>query len=137
MMPVMHQNERYVADAHALVWHMTNDRWLAKKAKAVLTQADQALVLVYVPTIVLAEVMYLAERGRINVAFSDVLTSVRGNPGYLIYPFDEVVLARASDARNIPELFDRIIVATALLTGARVITKDEAITVAQVVESVW
>lgn len=73
MMPVMHQNERYVADAHALVWHMTNDRWLAKKAKAVLTQADQALVLVYVPTIVLAEVMYLAERGRINVAFSDVL----------------------------------------------------------------
>lgn len=65
------------------------------------------------------------------------LTSVRGNPGYLIYPFDEVVLARASDARNIPELFDRIIVATALLTGARVITKDEAITVAQVVESVW
>jgi len=132
-----HQNERYVADAHALVWHMANDKRLGKKAKSILTQADTALVLVYVPTIVLAEVMYLAERGRINVAFSDVLTSVRDNPGYLIYPFDEVVLERASEAKDISELFDRIIVATAILTGAMVITKDEAITAAQVVETVW
>ena len=136
-MSATRQNERYVADAHALVWYMADDKRLGKKARTILAQADQALILVYVPTIVLAEVMHLAERGRVNVAFSDVLTSVRDNPGYLIYPFDEMVLERASEAKGIPELFDRIIVATAILTGAIVITKDEAITAAQVVETVW
>ena len=56
-MPVAYQNESYVADAHALVWHIAEDKRLGKEAKAILTQADQALVLVYVPTIVLAEVI--------------------------------------------------------------------------------
>ena len=136
-MSTTYQNERYVADAHALVWHITNDKRLGEEARTILTQADQTLVLVYVPTIVLAEIMYLAERGRINVAFPDVLTAVRDNAGYLIYPFDESVLERASEARDIPELFDRIIVATAILTQATTITKDEAITAAQIVKTVW
>ena len=136
-MSVTYQNESYVADAHALVWHIANDKRLGKEARAILTQADQALVLVYVPTIVLAEVMYLAERGRINVAFLDVLTAVRDSAGYLIYPFDESVLDRASEARDIPELFDRIIVATAILAEATTITKDETITAAQIVKTVW
>jgi PIN domain nuclease of toxin-antitoxin system len=136
-MPITYQNDKYVADAHALVWHITDDKRLGEEARAILTQADQALALVYVPTIVLAEIMYLAERGRIKVAFSDVLTAVRDSAGYLTYPFDESVLERAAEARNIPELFDRIIVATAILTGATTITKDEAITTAQIVKTVW
>jgi PIN domain nuclease of toxin-antitoxin system len=136
-MPATHQNELYVTDTHALVWHITGDRRLSEEARAILAQADQALVLVYVPTIVLAEVMYLAERGRIGIAFSDVLTAVRDGAGYLVYPFDEAVLERASEAKRIPELFDRIIVATAILTQATVITKDEAITASRVVKTVW
>jgi len=47
------------------------------------------------------------------------------------------VLERVSEARDIPELFDRIIVATAILTEATIITKDETITTAQIVKTVW
>ena len=81
--------------------------------------------------------MYLAERGRINMAFLNVLTAVRDSAGYLIYPFDESVLERASEVRDIPELFDRIIVATAIMAGATIITKDESITATQTVKTVW
>lgn len=41
-----YQNELYVADAHALVWHIADDKRLGKEARAILTQADQALVTV-------------------------------------------------------------------------------------------
>jgi len=34
-------------------------------------------------------------------------------------------------------LFDRIIVAIAILAGATIITKDETITAAQIVKTVW
>jgi predicted nucleic acid-binding protein len=115
-MSATYQNESYVADAHALVWHIADDKRLGKEARAILTQADQALVLVYVPTIVLAEVMYLAERGRINVAFLDVLTAVRDSAGYLIYPFDESVW-RGHPRRGI--FLNSLIVSSSLLPSWR------------------
>ncbi|MBM3301444.1 MAG: hypothetical protein FJY85_16010 [Deltaproteobacteria bacterium] len=40
-------------------------------------------------------------------------------------------------ARDIPEFFDRIIVATAILAEATIITKDETITAVQIVKTVW
>ena len=36
-MSMTHQNESYVADAHALVWHIADDKRLGKEARAILT----------------------------------------------------------------------------------------------------
>lgn len=39
--------------------------------------------------------------------------------------------------KDVPELFDRVIVATALLNGAIVLTKDPDITASTAITAVW
>jgi len=57
----------YVPDTHALVWYLTADKQLGKQAKAALASVDAGRHQAVIPVIVLAEIMYLEEHGRIQV----------------------------------------------------------------------
>jgi PIN domain nuclease of toxin-antitoxin system len=54
-----------------------------------------------------------------------------------VYPLDEEVILTCRDVKEITEPHDRIIVATAKLLNARLITKDEKIRNSKIVETVW
>jgi PIN domain nuclease of toxin-antitoxin system len=56
---------KYVADTHALVWYFTSDQRLGKIAYKAL-QASKEKNGILVPTIVLAELLYISKRERIN-----------------------------------------------------------------------
>lgn len=68
---------RYLLDTHALVWYLTDDPRLGSRARKVLDDNDSLLIL---PTVVLAEVKYVADRKRVPLAFDEVLSSVIGDP---------------------------------------------------------
>ncbi len=56
---------RYVADTHTLVWYFTND----KRLGAIAYNTLEGLIEkgeILIPTIVLAELLYISERGRMN-----------------------------------------------------------------------
>ena len=116
--------DRYVVDTHALVWFLAGDRRLSLEARRVLRSAQADEVIVLVSTIVLAEVLYIAEKKRVPVDFSELLSRMRGGGGYQIVDFDLAVLL---EMRNLPqalELHDRALAATALVYDAALITKD-------------
>jgi len=75
----------YVVDTHALVWHLTDDPRLGKKAKQILETPDNRLVL---PAIVLAEAKYIADRQRILVSFPEILAAIIADPRCTVYPID-------------------------------------------------
>jgi len=116
----------YVIDAHALVWHLTNDAKLSADARAVMTRIDSGKDKGLVPTIVLAEILYASERGRIALTLDDVLKELRKRKHYRIEPFNRAVLVAAQKI-SIPELHDRLIVATAISRKAMIVTRDEDI----------
>jgi PIN domain nuclease of toxin-antitoxin system len=58
---------RYVTDSHSLYWHLTNDPKLSAVARQVFQEADAALHQILVPGIVLIEMVYLVEKGRLDV----------------------------------------------------------------------
>lgn len=62
----------YVIDAHALIWHFTNDQKLGANAHDILVEIDAGNERALVPTIVLAEILYAADRGRIPISFEQV-----------------------------------------------------------------
>jgi PIN domain nuclease of toxin-antitoxin system len=126
----------YVIDAHALVWHLTNDAKLSADARAVMTRIDNGKDKGLVPTVVLAEILYASERGRIALTLDDVLKELRKRKHYRIEPFSRAVLIVAQKI-NIPELHDRLIVATAIHRKAGVITRDEDIMNSGIVKTVW
>jgi len=81
---------RYVLDTHALVWHLTNDPRLGSRARDILDDEDSQLV---VPTIVLAEAKYIADRKRVPVSFDEILGSVIGDSRCVVFPLDIFVIS--------------------------------------------
>ena len=63
----------YVADAHAIIWYFIDDSRLSQNARQAFEQTITAGVII-IPTIVLAEIMYISQRGRISMTFEETLS---------------------------------------------------------------
>src|SRR5262249_47932747 len=94
----------------------------------------------FVPSIALDELQYLAELGRIAAAaHARVHTAVAGAiPTLLLVPLDRAVAHAVGQVprREVPELPDRIIAATALHLGVPLITRDQVLR-ASSIQTIW
>ncbi len=103
--------------------------------------ADNGANEIFVPSIVLVELIYLAEHKRIERklvtdAF-DLLTADSAN--YIVAPLD-IETARVLpdiDRNKIPDMPDRVIVSTARRLSIPLITRDQRITASGLVNLVW
>lgn len=129
--------ETYVADAHSLIWFIAQDERLSKLAERVLDQAEQAEVQVLVPTIVLAEITYIAQKKKVNVAMDEVLRRIEEGDGFAVVPFDFAIFRTMLSLPQNLEIHDRIIGATARSHKAKLITKDQVLRDSQEIETVW
>ena len=127
--------EIFVSDAHALAWFMTQSPRLSKQAADTLRKAERVEVEVLVPTIVLAELLYVSERKKVPVSLAEILKRIGSAGGFRVVPFDLTVFERMRKLSKALEIHDRIIVATAEVYGAKVISKDEQIK--KVVATIW
>jgi PIN domain nuclease of toxin-antitoxin system len=124
----------FIADTHALAWFVSRDRRLGAKARTVLRDPNVRLI---IPAIVLAEIKYLAHKGRLTQTLDEVLRVINSDPRCTIYPIDLSVVNKAPLGLDI---HDSLIVGTALvqreaITG--ILTRDEAITSSGLVPTTW
>jgi PIN domain nuclease of toxin-antitoxin system len=127
----------YVVDAHALIWYLTNDAKLSVNARNALRRIDEGNDEGLIPTIVLAEILYASERGRISITLEFVLKELRRRKHYRIVSFTRTILTDVEKIKNVPELHDRLIVATAIRHKAIVITRDPDIVNSGIVKTIW
>ena len=102
---------RAVADTHAVIWYLYDDPRLSETARATIEAAAASGEQVAFSSITLAEIVYLAERGRIRTeTFDRLLQAVDGEDVVLVeIPFDRSV-ARAMAAiprQEVADLPDR------------------------------
>lgn len=129
--------ERFVADTHSLVWYFTKAISLSETARSCFKRSENNEAIIFVPTIVLAEALFISEKKRIAFDYEDFTINILASTNYSVYPFDFEILSKLKTLRAIPELHDRIITATALLTSSTLITKDQAITSSGLVKTIW
>lgn len=129
-----------VLDTHALVWWVNDPQQLSDISRAAIEIArkDHA---VYVSCISSWEIALLVQRNRLQLALDvrDWLARCEALP---FVSFQPVTTAIAVESTRLPDFphndpADRIIVATALSLGARLVTKDEKIHQYRNVQSVW
>jgi PIN domain nuclease of toxin-antitoxin system len=125
----------YVPDTHALLWFLAGSSRLGSEASHIFRQERLKEVTIYVPAIVVAEIIWVVKAGRIQVDLQELLTTIRTH--YTVTPFalDDVLNLTA-----LPELLtihDAMIVWEAKKRDATLITKDEVIVKAQVVPTMW
>ncbi len=128
----------FVTDTHPFVWYLAADEArLSPSARSVFENADSAKAVIVIPAIVLAESLYLAEKGRIKAKAGDILRLVENALNYRLYPLDLSVIQIAWELRKIPEIHDRVIAATARRLGLELITDDKAIRQSGYVQTLW
>jgi predicted nucleic acid-binding protein len=115
----------YIADTHALIWHLARDDRLGKNARKVLEDADSGGTEIVVPTIVLAEALYVSRK--VNVQFDSLMDSIQNARNYSTYPLGVNVISSMKSLRTEYSIHDAAIVATAKILDAPVITRDEVI----------
>lgn len=131
------ESELYVVDTHALLWYLAEDKSLGKKAKKILDSADKGDVNIVIPTTVLAEALFITEKHKVDLEFLEIIKAIKDSSNYTISSLDIEIIMRCHDLKSIPELHDRIIVATAILLDAKLITKDMTITNSEEVAVIW
>jgi PIN domain nuclease of toxin-antitoxin system len=126
----------FVADTHALVWHLMDDERLGKAARRVFRSADQGRALCHVPAIALVEIALLYEKGRLRSGPAQIVEALAAHDGYAILALD---LEQALGFASLPAVrdpMDRLILAAARAVGARLVSADEALD-GQGVERIW
>ena len=126
----------FVSDTHSLVWYLTDDPKLGKNSLKTFEDADSGKETIIIPTIVLAELLYICERKKIGVKFNDILEKLKDSFNYVVYNLDFQIILKLKQLR-ISDLHDRIIIATALITKSKLITKDPIIEKSNYVQTVW
>jgi PIN domain nuclease of toxin-antitoxin system len=129
-----------VADTHTIVWYLYDDSRLSERARTVMESAELSGHQIGVSAITLAEIVYLAEKGRIQSEALGRALAALDKPETMMreLAFDRKVVAVMStvDRNEVPYLPDRIIAATARLYEVPVISRDRQIR-ASTVETIW
>ena len=130
---------KYILDTHALVWYLEGSTRLSNTAKILIDDVNNQLIL---PFIALAETTFLIERGRTKIpTVVDLIHVVQPGSRIEIYPLTWEVFQQSLVAASIPEIHDRLIVATALhlqqFNTVSLVTRDETITKSGLIPVDW
>ena len=126
-------------DTHAWVWWVAGDSRLSENAGAEIDVAMGTGSL-YVSSISAWEVTMLVRRGRLELTMPVGDWIARSEAlGFLKFvPVDNRIAVRSVGLADLPtDPADRIIVATALSLGARLVTRDRRLHAYPGVETVW
>jgi PIN domain nuclease of toxin-antitoxin system len=129
-----------VLDTHALIWWVTGDPQLSKKAKAAINK-EMIGGEIIISSITAWEIAMLVERERVFLSMdvSRWLATVAEIDNVHFMPVDTEIALRAVD---LPGTFhkdpaDRMIVATARKLASPLVTKDEKIQAYVHVKTIW
>jgi PIN domain nuclease of toxin-antitoxin system len=129
-----------VADTHAAIWYVFGDPRLSANARALFERARDKGDQVGVCSITFAEIVYLVEKGRVAPDTFARLAGLLDDPARELreIPFARPIAAMLSAfaRRQVPDLPDRIIAATAHYLGVPVISRDRRIR-ASGITTIW
>lgn len=126
----------YVTDTMAIVSYLSK-RKLPPSVKQIFLSADLGLDEIRIPAIVLAEIAYLSEKGRIDISLNEVFNHVSFYPSYSEQPLTFDIVFESYKIIDIPELHDRLIAGTAKLLDFSLITNDPIIQASSFVSTIW
>lgn len=129
-----------VADTHAVIWYLSADERLSADAKRFMDSTANNGDGIAVSAITLVEMVYLIEKGRIPAQRFSQLAQELTSPDSMLLEFPvDLSVARALtdvDVRQIPDMPDRIIAATAAQLNVPLVSRDSRIRLSNVT-TIW
>lgn len=127
-------------DTHTLIWFLTKPNELSSAASK-LIEKDYKTTPILISSMSIWEICHLIKKNKISfsVPLEIWFSKLNQKREFQYVPVDNNIAYRSQD---LPGVFhadpaDRIIVATAMITGATLITKDAKIRKYQHVKTIW
>jgi len=92
---------------------------------------------IFIPSIVIAEVLSIFDKKRVTFNFKDLIRKIRASNNFAIVPLDYPILEKMFELKEIPELHDKIIASTGKYLKATIITKDKALQNIRSIKTIW
>ncbi|MGD9707736.1 MAG: type II toxin-antitoxin system VapC family toxin [Candidatus Delongbacteria bacterium] len=125
---------QYLLDTVTIIRHFTGNKNIGASAKKILDCSDE--VKFYISAISLMEIMYLAEKKRINIDLKDTLERIRKSSLYYIVDLTPQIIEAAVEI-DFYELHDRMILATAKWLDIPIISSDSKFKSVTGIVSIW
>lgn len=129
-----------VLDTNALIWWINDSEKLSKRAKKLIKEAEKNQA-IYISSISILEIYVLVKKGRLRFdrPKEKWLKSLESLPYVHFVPIDNQIAVASVELPDFShkDPADRMIIATALLTGATLITSDEKILKYKNVKTIW
>jgi PIN domain nuclease of toxin-antitoxin system len=119
---------RITLDAHALIWYIyeQSNSMLTKKALDTINEAmDNGII--YVPTIILLEILRLIEKKKYPISFNKLMDTLKRNDAFEIVPLTTEIVELSEKLQHW-DIHDRVIIATAIYTDTDLVSADEDVT---------
>ena len=120
-----------VMDTHAAVWYLNADPRLSDGARHFIAASARDSLRILVSSISFVEIIYLYEKGRLSRDALDRLETALRSSNTVLQVVDLTIAIVRFLSRvprdEVPDMPDRIIVATALYFGVPVISRDSQI----------
>ncbi len=126
----------FAADTMALVLRIEK-RKMGQAAKNIFASMESGNTVIHVTAMVLAEILYHSEKGRIKCSLGEVADYMKQHPNCREFPFNFAVAEATAQIVDIRELHDRLIAGTARLLNLELITNDPVIQASSFVKTVW
>ncbi|MCC6300977.1 MAG: PIN domain-containing protein [Anaerolineales bacterium] len=127
----------YMTDTHSLLWLFMYPRKLGENARRAFDEVGSGEARLLIPVIVLAELIFTIENKPITASLDEILDSLRANSNIEFVALDFQSALKLRELTQIPEMHDRMIVASALNHDVSLITVDESIAESKLVDVVW
>jgi len=127
---------KHIADTHALIWYLVGSSRLGSNARALFDSATEDKSRIFIPAIVVAELMMFAEKHK-QIEPDKILEKLRALSGFEFLALLPETAAKIKELTALSDIHDRLIVAEAMIQKMPLITFDEAITKSGLVEVIW
>lgn len=127
---------RYLLDTATLIRHFTGLGKIGAGAALILNAVEDSEDEFVISVISLMEIMYLAEKNRIEISLSETLNLIEASSKYTIANLNSDII-RIAENNYFFELHDRLILATAKWLGIKIISSDNQFDTVEGINVIW
>jgi PIN domain nuclease of toxin-antitoxin system len=126
----------YLADTITIVRHFSKTGKIGGSAREIISGVEHGEHHLFISIISLVEIMYLSQKKRIKISLEETLERINESDNYSVVDLTAQIVSLAENIQ-FPEIFDRLIIATAKYLGIPMLTSDEEISATDIIETIW
>lgn len=119
------RTKRFVIDTHVFIKYISGIS-LRKQTEGIFTNAEHGKCTIFIPCIVIAEILYLVKKNKIMLNYSELIRRIEISDNFVLIPLDLNILKILPEI-ELSEIHDQIIVATTKFLHATLLTEDKEI----------